>query len=273
MKARRGSLTPEVFLALVVLGIVVPVGWLVVTAFNKPVEIISHSFEFSTNNFDVLFKPGSVIAVQAVNSVIIAVTATVICLAVAALAGYSLSALRWSRLSTAVLLGTSALLQLIPPMTLVPGLYVTLQQLGLLNSLLGLSLLSVMFNLPFATLMIKVYFDAIPAAIRESGLVDGASEARVFGSLALPLVRPGLAAVGIYVFIMAWNEFLFGLTMTTGGTSAPITVGIASLVQPQEITYGPMSALGTLTVVPVIVLAIAANRHIVAGLTGGAVKG
>lgn len=273
MSARRGSWAAEGFLAVAMLGIVIPVGWLIVTAFNQPVEIISRSFGFSINNFQVLFKPGSVIAVQVMNSVIISVGATVICLAVAALAGYSLSALRWSRVTTGILLGISALLQLIPPMTLVPGLYVTLQQLGLLNSLLGLSLLSVLFNLPFATLMLKVYFDALPSAIRESGLVDGASEARIFGSLALPLVRPGLAAVGIYVLIMAWNEFLFGLTMTTGGTSAPITVGIASLVQPQEITYGPMSALGTLTVVPVIVLAIAANRHIVAGLTGGAVKG
>lgn len=272
MTKQRG-IAGEILLALVMIGIVVPLAFLLLTAFNAPVEIISRGFAFSLNNFERLFEPGSVIGQQVANSVIIAVGTTVVCLTVAVLASYSLSALGWSRGVTAVLLGLSALLQLIPPMTLVPGLYPTLQQLGLLNSLTGLIALNVLFNLPFATLMLKVYFDALPPAIRESGLVDGAPEWRIFWSLGLPLIKPGLAAVGIYVLIMAWNEFLFGLTMTTGGTSAPITVGIASLVQPQEITYGPMAALGSLTVVPVVLLAIVANRHIVAGLTGGAVKG
>lgn len=269
----RTSIAGEVFLLISMVVIAVPVFWLIITAFNAPREIISRHFEFSMSNFQRLFEPGSVIGAQILNSVIIAFSATFLCIAIAALAGYSLSALNWPKPVTFVLLGLSALLQLIPPMTLVPGLYVTMQQLGLLNSLPGLILLNVLFNLPFATLMLKVYFDALPPAIRESGLVDGASEARIFWSLSLPLIKPGMAAVGIYVLIMAWNEFQMGLTMTTGGATAPITVGIASLVQPQEITYGPMAALGTLTVVPVIILAIAANRQIVAGLTGGAVKG
>jgi len=103
--------------------------------------------------------------------------------------------------------------------------------------------------------------------------VDGASEFRAFRVVILPLVRPGLAAVGIFVAIMAWNEFLLGLTMTSGGESAPLTVGIASLVQPYSVTWGQMAAAGTIAAVPIIVLAIFANRQIVSGLTGGAVKG
>ncbi|AQP47404.1 ABC transporter permease [Tessaracoccus aquimaris] len=270
---KRSTWGSEATLAISMVIIVVPIVWLVVTAFNSPRKIISRSFEFSMSNFARLFEPGSVVGAQILNSVVIAVAATVVTMVVAALAGYSLSSLGWSKLVTGILLGLSALIQLIPPMTLVPGLYVVLQQLGMLNSLGGLIILNVLFNLPFATLMLKVYFDALPPAIRESGLVDGASEARIFWSLILPLVKPGLAAVGIYVLIMAWNEFLFGLTMTSGGARAPITVGIAALVQPQEITYGPMAAVGALTVVPIIILAIVANRQIVAGLTGGAVKG
>lgn len=104
-------------------------------------------------------------------------------------------------------------------------------------------------------------------------MIDGAGEFRTFFSVMLPLVRPGLAAVGIYAGIMAWNEFLFGLTMTSGGSSAPLTVGIASLVQPYEVTWGEMSAAGVLAAAPVIILAALANRSIVAGLTSGAIKG
>jgi multiple sugar transport system permease protein len=89
----------------------------------------------------------------------------------------------------------------------------------------------------------------------------------------LPLAAPGAAAVAIFVAIMSWNEFLFGLTMTTGGRTSPITVGIASLVQPYQITFGEMAALGTAVALPIIVLAIVANRWIVAAVTRGAVKG
>ncbi|RMB57224.1 carbohydrate ABC transporter permease [Tessaracoccus antarcticus] len=270
---KRTSWSSETLLVISMIIIAVPVIWLVITSFNAPREIISRGFEFSMSNYVRLFEGDSAIGAQIGNSLIIAVSTTVFTMAIAALAGYSLSSLGWSRTTTGILLGISALIQLIPPMTLVPGLYVVLQQFGILNSLPGLIILNVLFNLPFATLMLKVYFDALPDSIREAGLVDGASEQRVFWSLVLPLVKPGLAAVGIYVLIMAWNEFLMGLTMTTGGDQAPITVGIASLVQPQAITYGPMAALGSLTVVPIIILAIIANKQIVAGLTGGAVKG
>ena len=107
---------------------------------------------------------------------------------------------------------------------------------------------------------------------RTSSSETSAVGCRATGALPrLPL--PGIAAVAIFTAIQVWNEFLFGLVFTSGGTSAPITVGIAALIQPQEIRFGAMAAVGTVTAVPIILLAIAANRQIVAGLTRGAVKG
>ncbi|MFE4423410.1 carbohydrate ABC transporter permease [Streptomyces sp. NPDC056817] len=254
---------------------VAPVLWLLVTALNRPRAIVASgwNFEFSLSNFATIFEPTAPFTQQLVNSVLIVAGTLVVCLVVAALAGYSLSKLHWPWWVTFPVLALAAFLQLVPPMTLVPGLYLTLYQLGLLGSMGGLILLNVVFNLPFATLAMKVYFDALPNEIRESGMIDGAGEFAVFRRLMLPLVAPGLAAVGVYVAIMTWNEFLMGLTLTTGGTTAPITVGIASLVQPYEIEFGPMAAVGTLTALPIIALAIVANRHIVAGLASGAVKG
>ena len=148
-----------------------------------------------------------------------------------------------------------------------------LGELGLLGTTAGLIALNALVNLPFAMLLMATYFAAVPDELREASLVDGASELRSFVSVALPVVRPGLAAVAIFVAIMSWNEFLLGLTMTSGGRTAPITVGIAGLLQPYAVTWGQLSAAGTIAAVPIIALAVFANRHIVAGLTAGAVKG
>jgi multiple sugar transport system permease protein len=158
-------------------------------------------------------------------------------------------------------------------MALVPGLYVTLKALGLLGGLAGLIALNTAFNLPFSLIMMKVYFDRTPTEVRESAVVDGASEARTFVSVMLPIAAPGTAAVALYTAIMAWNDFLFGLTMTSGGVSSPITVGIASLVQPYELDWGAMAAIGTLAALPVVILAIIVSRRLVAAVIQGAVKG
>jgi multiple sugar transport system permease protein len=256
-------------------GTVVPVAWLLLIAFQRPRAIISPgwNFEFSLANFEAIFGPRQVYGAQVVNSVVLVVAATAITLLIASLAAYSLSQLQWSRRIVNLTLGGAALLQVIPPITLVPGLFVPLQELHLIGTLWGLILLNTVFNLPFAVILIKVYFDTLPGELRESAALDGASELQTFARIMLPLAAPGIASVAIFTAVQVWNEFLFGLVFTTGGSEAPITVGIATLIQPQEIKFGPMAAVGAVTAIPIIVLAIVANRQIVAGLTRGAVKG
>lgn len=254
---------------------IVPILWMVVIAFQQPRAIIAPgwNFEFALTNFGQIFDPDAIFRAQVINSLILVVAATTLTMAVAAFASYSLSQLQWSKHTVVLVLSASGLLQLIPPMTLVPGLYAVMTNVGLTNTLTGLVLLNLVFNLPFATIMMKFYFDTVPGELRESASVDGASEFRAFRSVMLPLAVPGLAAVGIFTAIQVWNEFLFGLVFTSGGRSAPITVGIAALIQPQEIKFGGMAAVGVVTAIPIILLALVANRQIVAGLTGGAVKG
>jgi ABC-type glycerol-3-phosphate transport system permease component len=197
----------------------------------------------------------------------------VICLVIGAVGGYGLAKLRpprWALIPTLVVAG---FVPLLPPATLVPGFYVLLNSLGIYDTIPGLILLNAFLNLPFALLLMSSYFEGIPDELREASFVDGAGELRTFFLVMLPLVRPGLASVGIFVAIMAWNEFLMALTLTSGGASSPITVGIASYVQPDAVTWGQLAAAGTLAVVPIIVIAVFANRQIVSGLTAGAVKG
>ncbi|MDA4892878.1 MULTISPECIES: carbohydrate ABC transporter permease [Microbacterium] len=255
--------------------ILVPLAWMVYIAFQTPRRINEPGFgwDFSLYNFERLFGPGEDYGQQVVNSILIVAGATLLCLICGSLAGYSLSQLNWSRKVTFTVLGGAALLQLIPPMTLVPGLYVTLVNMGLLDTLWGLIALNTVFNLPFATILMKFYFDTLPPELREAASIDGANETRTFLGVMLPLAGPGVGAVSIFIAIQVWNEFLFGLVFTSGGAESPITVGIATFIQPQALEFGPMAAIGVVTAIPIVLLAIVANRQIVAGLTQGAVKG
>lgn len=271
---QKPNLLVEFTLLFLMILVLIPILWTAVLAFLPNRSIINPKWQFSfwLGNFRELIAPGQPFIRQTLNSTVITAGSVVLCLIVGALSGYALSRLNPPKWLTVPTLLLAAFLPLVPPMTLVPGLYVTLSKLHLLGGVLGLVLLNTLFNLPFAVLMLKSYFDQVPEELREAALMDGASESRAFFSVILPLAKPGFIAVGIYVAIMAWNEFLLGLTMTTGGQAAPLTVGIASLVQPFSIIWGQMAAAGFVAALPIIVLAGFANRQIVSGLTAGAVK-
>lgn len=271
---RRPNLLVEVALAVAMLAVIVPVVWTMILAFlpNRAIVSSSWTFPFWLGNYAEVLRSG-VFVTQVSNSLGIVLGTVLVCLAIGSISGYSLAKLNPPRWLSAPSLALAALIPLIPPATLVPGLYVMLNGLGLLGSVLGLVLVNSLLNLPFATLLMNSYFSNIPDELREAARVDGAGEARTFAAIMLPLVRPGLAATGVFVGIMSWNEFLMGLTMTSGGRTAPVTVGVAGFVQQESVTWGELAAAGTVAAIPMILLAVFANRHIVAGLTAGAVKG
>ncbi|MFB7893642.1 carbohydrate ABC transporter permease [Microbacterium sp. NPDC056044] len=264
----------DMALLVVMIVTVVPIAWLIVSAFlpNRAIVNSRWDFPFWLGNFEQLFAD-EIFVRQIANSVGIVLGTVVLTLAIGAIGGYAIAKLnppKWVLLPSLLV---AAFIPLIPPATLVPGFYILLGDLNLLGTVFGLVLVNTFFNLPFALLLMASYFGAVPDELREAAQVDGASESRTFLSVVLPIVRPGMAAVAIFVAIMAWNEFLMGLTLTAGGETAPVTVGIAGLLQSYTVTWGELAAAGTVAAVPIIALAIFANRHIVAGLTAGAVKG
>lgn len=265
----------ELVLIAAVAATLAPILWMLVLTFQPLKDIIGSGvkLDFTLGNFTDLLAPGNPLLAQLGNSLAIVVGTVFLCLVFGSLAGYALSQLVLPRWVTIPLLVLAGFIPLVPPMVLVPGLYATMTNLGLIGGTVGLIVLNTVFQMPFAALLMKVYFDGVPNTLREAALIDGASEASTFRAVMLPLVKPGLAAVGTFTGIMAWNEFLFALTMTSGGATSPLTVGIASLVQPYEVAWGQMAAAGTLAAVPIIIITIIANRYIVAGLTAGAVKG
>lgn len=228
--------------------------------------------EIVLDNYRALFGPRSVFGQQLRNSVLIVLGSVALCLALGLPAAYSLSRLEWRRMVTALLIAVLVFIQLIPPMTLVPALYVTLVTFGLDNTIVGLVFVHTVFHLPFAVLVLKVTFDAVPRELREAAVVDGASEGRTLWSVMLPVAAPGIAAAAILAGILSWNDYLLGLTLTSGPEAAPLTVGIGTFVQPFNVRYGEMTAAGTLAGLPIVLLALFAHRYIVSGLVGGAVK-
>lgn len=271
----RFHIPTDLPLCVMLLIFTLPILWMILLSIEPDRVIITPSwnFDFTLDNITALWAPDQPYMTQMLNSVVIVLGTMALCGSVALLTGYSLAKLHISRWLSIPVLAACAVLPLTPPMTLVPGFYVTLAQIGLLGTLPGLIVLNTVLNLPFATLLMKLAIDEVPTSLREAAIIDGAGDGRVLLQIILPVAAPALVAACLFTAIMTWNEFLMGLTMTAGGTTAPLTVGIASMVQPYDIHWGRMAAAGSLAVLPILLISVAANRHIVAGLTRGAVKG
>lgn len=274
---RRGNLADigcDVALAALLLLFVAPIAWMIVLSFQSDRAIISMFWEFdlTLDNVAAILAPNQPFRAQLVNSLVIVAGTVVLCGIASTLAAYGLAKLRLPKWLSATLGVSCIVVPMLPPMALVPGFYVTLIQTGLLGSLAGLVILNSILNLPFATLLMKIGFDEIPSALQEAASIDGASEARTFWTIMLPLVTPSLVTSSLFTAIMTWNEFLMGLTMTSGGTTSPLSVGIASMVQPYEVRWGQLSAAGSLAVVPIMVASLFASKRIIAGMTRGSVK-
>jgi multiple sugar transport system permease protein len=209
------------------------------------------------------------------NSVIIATGATFLSMLVGSLAAYSLARLDTGGRHFAFWLLSQ---RLMPPVVLVVPFFLLLRELGNINPALGLDshaaliVLYTVFNLPFVIWMMRSYFEAVPAEIEESALVDGSTRLGAFRRITLPLAVPGLIATGTFAFIFSWMEFLFAVVFTrTKAVTLP--VAIAGFSGSQGSNWGQASALAVVAMVPVFALALLVQRHFVRGLTLGAVRG
>jgi len=204
------------------------------------------------------------------NSLVTAFGTLAIVLPVALLASYALSRFR-SRGNRAVLYGMFVT-RLFPPVALVTPVFLSATWLGVHDRTALLVLVYAALNLPLAVWMLKGYFDAVPEELEQSAMVDGASRWQAVTRVVLPLMAPGLAATGVFVFVGAWNEFLFALTLTSREARTLPTV-IAEFVGDTGIEWPQIMAASTIALAPVLIATFALQRHIAAGMTSGAVKG
>jgi trehalose/maltose transport system permease protein len=226
----------------------------------------------SLENYWALFAEQS-FARNILNSLIVASAATAISLLLAVTAAYALGRIRF-RGRSAILFAVLSI-SMFPQIAVLSGLFELIRYFGLYNTLIGLVFSYLILTLPFTTWVLTVFMREMPRELEEAAIMDGASPLRILTQVFLPLMGPALAATGLIAFILAWNEFLFALTFTLSGEQRTVPVAIALITgaSAYELPWGRVMAASVTVTVPLIVLVLVLQRHIVSGLTAGAVKG
>lgn len=205
------------------------------------------------------------------NSTLVAIETTLIVVIAGTVGAYSLSRFRYPgrRWIEAGL----PLLYMVPSIVLAIPILLMMLQLGLTNSHLGLVLAYCTFSLPFALLMLKPFFEAVPVEIEEAAMVDGASRLRALWSVVLPVSMPGIIAVATFTFILAWNEYLFAVILVSSDSLKVLPVGVAEFRDAMSVEWGLLMAASVALTLPVVGLFMLAQRHLIRGLAAGSVVG
>ncbi|GIE30541.1 ABC transporter permease [Actinoplanes italicus] len=207
------------------------------------------------------------------NSTAVSLMTVALTLAVSLFGGYAFANFRFPGRNVLFLVTLAILM--VPYATLLIPLYVLLNQLGLQDSLLGLSLVLTMFQLPFAIFMMRISFEAVPKELAESALVDGCGSFRALFHIQLPAVKPGLITVGLFAFLAAWNDFITPLVLISDSAKMPLPLAVANMRQQVMgiVDYGATEAGVVVLALPCILLFLALQRHYVRGFMSGALKG
>ncbi len=206
------------------------------------------------------------------NSTIISVGAATVASILGTLAAYALARFRFRRPGNGTITTWFLSQRILPPVVMVIPFFLLMRQLRLLDSVWALVLLNATFTLPFPVIILSQMFRELPAELEEAAMVDGASRFQSFARVALPLVLPGLVATWIICMAFSWNEFLFGLSLTTKD-AIPMPVIIAGAEHTRGVQFWFVGVRVMLTMLPPTILALLAQRYIIRGLTLGAVKG
>jgi N,N'-diacetylchitobiose transport system permease protein len=226
--------------------------------------------DFTLDHFSFVLDEGN-FTTYLRNSLLVALATVVVSGLFALLAAVAVSRFRF-RFRTSVLV-LVLVVQMVPMEALVIPLFVQAKDLQLLDKLLGLVVVYVAFSLPFAIWTLRGFVAAIPKDIEEAAYVDGASWGRMFWTILMPLVAPGLVATSIFSFIVAWNEFIFALTFMNDESRYTAAVGLREFFTAYDNDWGAIMAGSTLITVPVMIFFVLVQRRLSSGLVAGAVKG
>ncbi len=274
-RERIGVVTRMLMLVPIMIFVLFPFYWVIITSFKTTTQISQRQSIFwpspatLTQYEQLIFN--SPFLVWLGNSLLVAALSTIISVAIAALAAYALTRLKFLG---AGLLTTAILITYLLPGTLIfIPLYQTLSDMGLINSYGALLTTYPTFLVPFATWVLIGYFRSIPVELEEAAMIDGASRLYAFVRITLPLAAPALLSVALFAFTNAWNEFLFAFVFITSESLRTLPIGLQSMVVGDILPWGELMAASLLTAIPVAILYMYAQRFLVGGLTVGAVKG
>ncbi|MCX2698067.1 MULTISPECIES: carbohydrate ABC transporter permease [Ochrobactrum] len=267
-------LTTDLPVACIVLFALAPFAWMVLTSLT-PTEALSANgvslspSGWSLDNYERLFNKAQFYK-NMLDSLVIAVGTVVLGLAVSVTAAYALSRFRF--LGRKLFMMQFLLINMFPIVLLILPLFIIMRKYGILDTYFGLILANSTVAIPFSVWMLTSYVAAIPKSLDEAAMMDGCSRLAALRRVIIPLMMPGIISTGIYIFITAWNEYLYALTL--GGRNVrPVTVAIQTLIGEYQIEWGLLAAGAVVGAMPATILFLLVQKRLIGGLTQGAVKG
>jgi ABC-type glycerol-3-phosphate transport system permease component len=252
------------------LATIAPFFWLVVSSLKTEADIFASPLALlkapTLANYASLFKQFH-FAIATLNSVVISLGVVVISVALGGLAAYGFS--RYPFPGSRLLLSGLLITRMVTPAALVVPLYLIMNALGLLNTLISIVLGIAVLNLPFVIWVLRPFFDALPREIEEAGLVDGLSPLGVFLRIAIRLAAPGLITVALLSFIAGWTDLLFPISFTTTPEATPLTAGLLQMQTGYKIYWGSLMAGGVYLTLPTLILSFALQKYLIRGMRLG----
>lgn len=251
-----------------------PIVWQAVTSVKQDQDLVRLPPVFPDQMTAVHYERvllGSALPRSLVNSAVVAASATMVALVVGAFCAFALARLPIA--GKGVILGLVLATSMFPPIAVISPLYLLMRDLGLRDTLIAVGLTHAVYALPLSVWLLTSFFRQLPKELYLAARVDGCTPFRALVSIILPLARPGVAVAALLVFIFSWNEFMFALTLTASDSTRTAPVAVALFPGLYEVPWGDLAAASLIVTLPVAGLALAFQRHIIAGLTAGSVKG
>jgi trehalose/maltose transport system permease protein len=266
-------------IVLVLIFALIPVIWIISLSFKTPETVSDGRFipaHWTFDNYKVLFEGGidnSPFLKPLINSIVIASISTLIAITLAAFAAYAIARLDFPGKS--VILAGALAIAMFPAISTVGPLFDLWRSIGLYDTYPGLIIPYLTFALPLAIYTLVAFFREIPWDLEDAAAVDGATPFQAFRRVILPLAAPGTFTAAILVFIFAWNDFLFAITLTSSNNARTVPAALAFFTGESQFTAptGNIAAAAVIVTIPIILFVLFFQRRIVAGLTAGAVKG
>ena len=274
MRTSTEKLINYIMLSFFAILVLAPFLWIATIAFKTQIDIMMMKIIFKPTlfNFDKLFFSKEATFFRDIfNSLFVGIISTLIILVVCSMASFTMIRTKISNWITAVLFLWVIVFHMLPPITFVGSWFQMANSVGLFNSRIALILAHVTVNLPLGLLIISSFMRDVPTEIQEAAYIDGCSNRQVYLRVMLPLLRPGLFASAVIVFLFSWNDFMVAMNLTAKATQT-VPVSIATFSQQYEVRYGEMAAGSLVSLVPALILTFFAQKYIVKGLTAGAVK-